>query len=43
MEVKGDVTNTQVQDLKVYALNRCMGMFTITHAIALKADVRKIE
>ena len=40
MEVKGDVTNTQVQDLKAYALKRCMGMFTITHAIALKADVR---
>jgi uncharacterized OsmC-like protein len=41
MEVKGDVTNVQVQDLKEYSLKRCMGMFTITHAIALKADVRK--
>jgi len=40
MEVKGDVTNTQVQDLKAYALKRCMGMFTIQNAIALKADVR---
>jgi uncharacterized OsmC-like protein len=40
MEVIGDVTNTQVQDLKEYALKRCMGMFTIQNAIALKADVR---
>jgi uncharacterized OsmC-like protein len=40
MEVKGDVTNAQVQDLKEYALKRCMGMFTIQNAIALKADVR---
>ena len=42
MDVKGDVTDTQVQDLKEYALGRCMGMFTIKHAIALKAEVRKI-
>jgi uncharacterized OsmC-like protein len=40
MEVIGDVTSAQVQDLKEYALKRCMGMFTIQHAIALKADVR---
>jgi uncharacterized OsmC-like protein len=40
MEVKGDVTNAQVQDLKEYALKRCMGMFTIQNTIALKADVR---
>lgn len=40
MEVKGDVTDVQVQDLKEYALKRCMGMFTIRNAIALKADVR---
>jgi hypothetical protein len=40
MEVKGDVTSAQVQDLKEYALKRCMGMFTIQNAIALKADVR---
>ena len=40
MEVKGDVTDAQVQDLKEYALQRCMGMFTIKHAIALKAEVR---
>jgi uncharacterized OsmC-like protein len=42
MEVAGDVTDAQVQDLKDYALGRCMGMFTIKHAIALKAEVRKI-
>jgi uncharacterized OsmC-like protein len=40
MEVKGDANDAQVQDLKEYALKRCMGMFTIRHAIALKADVR---
>lgn len=40
MEVKGEATDAQVQDLKEYALGRCMGMFTIRHAIALKADVR---
>jgi uncharacterized OsmC-like protein len=40
MEVKGDATDAQVQDLKEYALKRCMGMFTIQHAITLKADVR---
>jgi hypothetical protein len=43
MEVKGDMTSAQVQDLKDYALGRCMGMFTIKHAIALKAEVRQIE
>jgi len=40
MEVKGEITSAQVQDLKEYALKRCMGMFTIKNAIALKADVR---
>ena len=40
MEVKGDVTSDQVQDLKEYALGKCMGMFTIKNAITLKADVR---
>jgi len=40
MEVKGDANDEQVQDLKEYALKRCMGMFTIRHAIALKAEVR---
>ncbi len=40
MEVKGDVTSDQVQDLKDYALGKCMGMFTIKNAIALKAEVR---
>ena len=40
MEVKGDANDAQVQDLKEYALKRCMGMFTIRHAIALKAEVR---
>jgi len=42
MQVSGDVTDEQVQDLKKYALDRCMGMFTIQHAIALKVDARKV-
>lgn len=40
MEVSGEVTDAQVQDLREYALGKCMGMFTIKNAIALKADVR---
>jgi uncharacterized OsmC-like protein len=40
MDVKGEATDVQVHDLKEYALKRCMGMFTIRHAIALKAEVR---
>ncbi len=40
MDVKGDATDAQVQDLKEYALKRCMGMFTIRNAISLKAEVR---
>ena len=43
MDVKGDVTNGQVQDLKEYSLKRCMGMFTIKNAIALKAEVRLLK
>jgi len=43
MAVKGDLTDAQLKDLKEYALGHCMGMFTITHAIKLKADVKKME
>ena len=43
MEVSGDVTDSEVQDLKEYALGKCMGMFTIKHAIPLKADVRLVQ
>lgn len=39
-DVAGDVTDAQVQDLKEYALAKCMGMFTIKNAIALKAEAR---
>ncbi len=42
MDVRGDITNAQVQDLKEYALGKCMGMLTIKNAITLKAEVRKI-
>ena len=40
MDVSGDATEEQVCDLKEYALGKCMGMFTIKHAITLKAEVR---
>ncbi len=43
MDVKGDATDAQVKDLKEYALGKCMGMFTIKHAIALKAEVRLLK
>jgi uncharacterized OsmC-like protein len=43
LEVSGDITDAQLQDLKEYALKRCMGMFTIKHAIPLKAEVRLIR
>ncbi len=43
MDVNGDVTDAQVEDLKEYALSHCMGMFTIRHAIRLKADVNLLK
>ncbi|HOX35527.1 MAG TPA: OsmC family protein [Methanoregulaceae archaeon] len=43
MDVRGDVIDAQVQDLKEYALKRCMGMFTIRNAIALNAEVRLLK
>jgi len=43
LDVRGDLSDAQVQDLKEYALARCMGMFTIKNAITLKAEVRKIS
>jgi uncharacterized OsmC-like protein len=42
MDVKGEVTEAQLKDLQEYSLTHCMGMFTIQHAIALKAEVKKI-
>jgi uncharacterized OsmC-like protein len=42
MDVKGDVTDSQLKDLKEYSLTHCMGMFTIQHAITLAAEVKKI-
>jgi uncharacterized OsmC-like protein len=41
MDVKGTITDAQVKDLKEYSLKRCMGMFTVKNAIALKVEVRK--
>jgi uncharacterized OsmC-like protein len=42
IEVSGDATDAQLNDLKEYALKRCMGMFTITHAIQLKPELKII-
>jgi uncharacterized OsmC-like protein len=43
IEVSGDATDVQLNDLKEYALKRCMGMFTITHAIRLKPELKVIR
>ncbi|HNX17030.1 MAG TPA: OsmC family protein [Methanoregula sp.] len=43
MDVRGEATDAQVQDLKEYALTHCMGMYTIQHAIPLKTEVRLIK
>ena len=43
MEVSSDAPDAQLNDLKEYALKRCMGMFTITHAIKLKPELKIIR
>ena len=43
LDVKGDLTDAQLQDLKEYSLTHCMGMFTIRHAIPLKAEARLLQ
>jgi len=43
LDVKGDISNDQINDLKEYALGHCMGMFTIQNAIRLKTEVKKIQ
>jgi uncharacterized OsmC-like protein len=43
MEVSGDATDAVLNDLKEYALKRCMGMFTITYAINLKPELKIIR
>jgi uncharacterized OsmC-like protein len=40
LDIGGDISDTQIQDLKEFALKRCMGMFTIRNVIALKAEAR---
>jgi uncharacterized OsmC-like protein len=42
MEVSGDASDAVFHDLKEYALKRCMGMYTITHAIKLKPELKII-
>jgi organic hydroperoxide reductase OsmC/OhrA len=41
LEVKSGAAEKKIQELKDRALKGCMGMYTITHAIRLKAEVRK--
>lgn len=44
IEVAGDAPDTVLCDLKDYALKRgCMGMYTITHAIRLKPELKIIH
>jgi len=43
MEIAGDAPDSVLQDLKEYALKRCMGMFTITHAIRLRPELKIIR
>jgi uncharacterized OsmC-like protein len=43
MEVSGEATDAQLNELKEYALKHCMGMFTITHAIRLKPELKIIR
>ncbi len=43
MEVTGNSTDAQLNDLKEYALKRCMGMFTIKNAIPLKPELKIIK
>ena len=41
LEVKSAAPEKKIQDLRDHALKTCIGMYTITHAIRLKAEVRK--
>jgi uncharacterized OsmC-like protein len=41
LEVKSGASEKTIQDLREKALKGCMGMYTITHAIRLNAEVRK--
>ena len=41
LEVKSGAPEQKIQELRDRALKGCMGMYTITHAIRLKAEVRK--
>ena len=41
LDVKSAAPERKIQELKDRALKGCMGMYTITHAIRLKAEVRK--
>jgi uncharacterized OsmC-like protein len=41
LEVKSGAPEKKIREIKDRALKGCMGMYTITHAIRLKAEVRK--
>jgi uncharacterized OsmC-like protein len=43
IDVSGEITDAQVQDLKEYALGKCMGMFTIKNAIQLEAEAQLLK
>jgi uncharacterized OsmC-like protein len=43
LEVSGDAPAPALQDLRDYALKRCMGMYTIKHAIPLKPELKIIK
>ena len=41
LEVKSGAPEKKIREIRDRALKGCMGMYTITHAIRLKAEVRK--
>ncbi len=43
IDVSGEITDEQVQDLKEYALAKCMGMFTIKNAIPLNVEAKLVH
>jgi uncharacterized OsmC-like protein len=42
LEVKSNAPAKKVQELKDHALKTCMGMYIITHAVRLKAELKSI-
>jgi OsmC-like protein. len=42
MDVGGDISEAQIKELREYAVTHCMGMYSVQHALPLKAEVKKI-